>query len=84
MRRDEDNREEKYQAMCDQAMAAMAKVSALTSFVTPEILEAGEEKIMGFIDETPLSIYRFAMENTLRQKAHILTKERREHSGTDG
>lgn len=76
MRRDEDNREEKYQAMCDQAMAAMAKVSALTSFVTPEILEAGEEKIMGFIDETPpLSIYRFAMENTLRQKAHILTKE---------
>lgn len=76
MRRDEDNRDEKYQAMCDQAMAAMAKVGALTSFATPEILDAGEEKIMGYIDEDPdLSVYRFAMENTLRLKDHVLSKE---------
>lgn len=76
MKRDEDNREEKYQAMCDQAMATMAKVSALTSFTAPEILEAGEEKVMTLIDNNPeLSLYRFAMENTLRISDHVLSKE---------
>lgn len=75
MKRDEDNRVSKYQAMTDKCFAAIAKMSALSSFFTPELLEAPEDKILGFLNENKdLEIYRFAITETLRQKAHVLSK----------
>lgn len=75
MKRDEDNRVSKYQAMTDKCFAAIAKMSAVSSFFTPELLEAPEDKILGFLDENKdLEIYRFAITETLRQKAHVLSK----------
>lgn len=76
MRRDEDNRVEKYQAMCDKASASFAQISAMTSFVAPELLSYGEEKIMSFVDAEPeLEVYRFALKDAFREKDHILSKE---------
>ncbi len=75
MKRDEDNRVSKYQAMTDKCFAAIAKMSAVSSFFTPELLEAPEDKILGFLNENKdLEIYRFAITETLRQKAHVLSK----------
>ena len=75
MKRDEDNRVSKYQAMTDKCFAAIAKMSAVSSFFTPELLEAPEDKVLGFLDENKdLEIYRFAITETLRQKAHVLSK----------
>ena len=75
MKRDEDNRVSKYQAMTDKCFAAIAKMSAVSSFFTPELLEAPEDKILGFLSENKdLEIYRFAITETLRQKAHVLSK----------
>lgn len=75
MRRDEDNRISKYQAMTDKCFAAIAKVSAAASFFTPELLEAPEEKILSFINHNPeLEIYKFAINEILREKSHVLTK----------
>ena len=75
MKRDEDNRVSKYQAMTDKCFATIAKMSALSSFFTPELLEAPEDKILGFLNENKdLEIYRFAITETLRQKAHVLSK----------
>lgn len=75
MKRDEDNRVSKYQAMTDKCFAAIAKMSAVSSFFTPELLEAPENKILGFLNENKdLEIYRFAITETLRQKAHVLSK----------
>lgn len=75
MRRDEDNRVSKYQAMTDKCFAAIAKMSAVSSFFTPELLEAPEDKILGFLSENKdLEIYRFAITEILRQKAHVLSK----------
>lgn len=75
MRRDEDNRVSKYQAMTDKCFAAIAKISAVSSFFTPELLEAPEDKILGFLSENKdLEVYRFAITETLRQKAHVLSK----------
>lgn len=75
MRKDEDNRVSKYQAMCDRANAAIAKISAAMSFFTPELLEIPEEKLLGFIaEEDELKIYEFLIKDTLRMKAHVLTK----------
>jgi len=74
MRRDEDNRVEKYQAMTDRAMSAIAAASAQISYMTPELMEAGEERIYACMDEEPaLEIYRHAVENMFRSKEHILT-----------
>ena len=75
MRRDENNAETKYQAMTDQCNSVIAAVSASMAFFTPELLSASEETILAYIDATPgLEIYRFAICDTMRQKAHILTQ----------
>ena len=75
MRRDENNAETKYQAMADQCNSVIAAVSASMAFFTPELLSASEETILAHIDAAPgLEIYRFAICDTIRQKAHILTQ----------
>lgn len=75
MRRDENNAESKYQALSDQCTAAIAAVSTAMAFFTPELLSSSDEIILGYIDSTDgLEEYRFAIEDTLRQKAHILTE----------
>ncbi|MBQ2747724.1 MAG: oligoendopeptidase F [Firmicutes bacterium] len=75
MRKDEDNRVSKYQAMCDKSQVAIAKVAASMSFFTPELLDIPEEKLLGFIDEEEgLKVYEFLIKDTLRMKAHVLSK----------
>lgn len=74
MRRDEDNRVEKYQAMNDKAQGAIAKISTEMSFFTPELLASDEEKIMEFINsKEELKIYEFMIKDMFRKKNHILT-----------
>lgn len=76
MKRDEDNRESKYQSLCDKSMSAIAAAGAGTAFLTPELMQAGEEKVMKMIDEEEgLEIYRFMLKNTFRQKDHVLSDE---------
>ncbi|MDO4746639.1 MAG: oligoendopeptidase F [Bacillota bacterium] len=75
MRRDENNAESKYQAMSDKCGAVIAAVSASMAFFTPEMLDASDDVILGYIDENDgLKEYAFAIKDTLRQKAHILTE----------
>lgn len=74
MKKDEDNRVDKYQSMDDKCGSAIAKVSAAMSFFAPELLAADEEKILHYIDENPkLELYRFALEDALREKKHVLS-----------
>lgn len=74
MRKDEDNRVNKYQSMDDKCGSAVAKASAAMSFFAPELLAADDSTILGFIDENPrLSLYRFALEDALREKKHVLS-----------
>lgn len=75
MKRDEDNRVTKYQALADKCHALLAKASAAMSFFIPELLEIPEEKLLGFIkEESGLKIYEYLILDILREKAHILTK----------
>lgn len=75
MRRDEDNAQSRYQAMSDKCSAVIAAVSASMSFFTPELLSLPEEDIRTFLDSSEeLEEYRFAIEDTLRQKAHVLSE----------
>ena len=69
MKKDEDNREDKYQAMDDKCGSAIAKVSASMSFFTPELLEASEETILGYIaEEDGLKQYEFLLKAALKEK----------------
>ena len=75
MRRDENNADSKYQAMTSRCGAVIAKVSAAMAFFTPELLASPEETILGYIDQEPgLKEYEFAIRDTLRQKAHVLSE----------
>jgi len=75
MKKDEDNRVTKYQAMSDKAGTLIAKTSSYLSFFTPELLEIPEDKLMGFIQaEKGLQLYEHAIKDVLREKAHVLSK----------
>lgn len=75
MRRDENNAESRYQAMTNKCGSVIAAVSASMSFFTPELLSASENTILKYIEsEADLKEYEFAIKDTLRQKAHILSE----------
>ena len=74
MKQDEDNRVSRYQEMFGKAMAAAAKTTAASSFMTPELLASPEDKILGFIAEEPaLAEYEFNIRNIFREKKHVLS-----------
>ncbi|AOT69099.1 oligoendopeptidase F [Geosporobacter ferrireducens] len=76
MKKDEDNRVTKYQEMSDKAQGLSVEVQSSLSFLVPEILSIPEEKIKAFLEEhEELKLYQFYLEEILRQKEHILTKE---------
>ncbi len=75
MKKDEDNRVNQYQAMSDKAGTLIAKTSSYMSFFTPELLEIPEEKLRGFLEaEEGLKLYEHALNDILREKAHVLSK----------
>jgi oligoendopeptidase F len=75
MKKDEDNRVNKYQAMSDKAGTLIAKTSSYLSFFIPELLEIPEDKLRSFMNaEEGLKIYEHAINEVLREKAHVLSK----------
>ena len=76
MKLDEDNRESAQQAMMDKAISTIAKISALTSFVSPELTSLPEEQILSFLAEEPrLGVYDHMLRDLLRKKEHVLSME---------
>ena len=74
MKRDEDNADARYQALTDQCMSVIAAVSASMAFFSPELLSADEDKVYGFLTDTPeLQVYDFALRDAFRLKAHVLS-----------
>ncbi|MDD6154267.1 MAG: oligoendopeptidase F [Eubacteriales bacterium] len=76
MKLDEDNTVAKQQAMYNKAVAVISQVSALTSFVTPEIKEIPDETLLSFIaSDDDLKTYEFALKESMRSKAHVLSEK---------
>ncbi|GMA49978.1 oligoendopeptidase F [Alicyclobacillus contaminans] len=76
MRRDEDNTNATYQAMADQAMSLWVQTESAKAFLVPEILQIPNERIHAFLDaHEPLQLFRFELEELLRQKPHVLSAE---------
>ncbi len=76
MRKDEDNRVSKYQSMTDKAQGVSVEVQSSLSYMVPEILSIPENRMKEFLMENQeLSLYTFYLEEILRQKSHVLSKE---------
>lgn len=76
MRRDEDNDVSKYRAMADRTGEIGSEIQSMCSFVEPELVSAGREKIEGFMCELPsLSVYKHFFDNLFREAEHILDEK---------
>ena len=76
MRRDENNANPHYQALFDRAEGLSIQVGSSVAFIVPEILAIPEADLAAFIAGNPsLAVYQHALDEILRQKAHVLSKE---------
>ena len=76
MRKDEDNREPKYQAMSEKSQTLASQLSEALSFFAPELMEIPKETLNGFLREKQeLHTYVHMIKDILRQKEHIFTPE---------
>lgn len=65
-----------YQGMASKANAINALFQVAISFLDPEIISIGEEKLHQFLNEhVALQVYRHSIADTLRQGAHVLSTE---------
>ncbi len=76
MRKDEDTRLAKYQAMSDRARSLIAKAASSASYFTPELLACDEEILWSYLRESEeLGVYSHVICQLLREKSHVLSKE---------
>lgn len=76
MKKDEDNRIAKYQAMSEKAQSLSVETSMKLSFFTPEMIEISQEKLEAFLKEREgLKVYAFYFKDLMRQKEHVLSKQ---------
>lgn len=75
LNKDSDMRNQNYQAMFDRIQTLYAKVSSISSFINPEIVEIPEQKIQSMIGSNDeLKVYKHLIDNLIREKPHTLSK----------
>lgn len=73
---DQDTGNDTHQEMSQRFSSIIAGIESSISFITPEILELETAQLDDYYRQCPdLEAYRIALENTLRLKPHILSKE---------
>lgn len=75
MRYDQDTTNSFYQGMFQETQSIVTQYFSAISFITPEILKVGEEKINEFFNALPeLGLYRKALDDILRRRPHTLSE----------
>lgn len=75
MRHHENMADPTYQALSDKSKKLSVQVSEALSFITPEILSLSEEQLKQLIADPTLAKYKRTLEEMLRQKPHVLSKD---------
>jgi len=76
---DQDQRESQSQEMQGRSQSLNSRVGAATSFIVPEILTVGKDKLLSFLDASDeLKLYRFYLEDLLRTQEHTLSPREEE------
>ena len=61
------------------AQQLLTDLEAAQSFMNPELLEIGDDRVFSYLQDNPgLADYRFPIQETLRARPHILSKESEE------
>ena len=62
--------------MNNKSLSTLAQISANVSFFTPELLEADETVIKGYIYEVPaLKEFSFMLDSIMLSKPHVLSSD---------
>lgn len=76
LERDADQRQPEPQARFGRARQLLTDFGAATAWVSPEILEVGEDTVAEFLAEEPgLADFEFMLDDVLRQAAHTLDQQ---------
>lgn len=76
LQQDADNTDQHVQALSGEAEALAASFSNAASFIEPELIALGKEKVSSLLASEPaLADYKFYIENMLRLSDHILSAE---------
>ncbi len=76
MRRDEDTRDQTYQALTARAQSLAADASSAASFIEPELQDLDRDDLGALIDEEPaLEEYDHYFDDVLRMKPHTRSAE---------
>ena len=74
--KDSDMKNQNSQAIYDRTQSLSAKASSLSSFISPEILDIPEEKLLMMLSSnSELKVYSHYVDNLIRVKSHTLSKE---------
>ncbi|SIS92826.1 oligoendopeptidase F [Alicyclobacillus vulcanalis] len=76
MKLDEDTSESSRQVLFAEAQRLASEVQAQLSFFYPELVQLPPDKVEGWLETVDgLGLYRFFLEETLRERDHVLTPE---------
>lgn len=78
MKHDEDTGNSTYQSLKDKIFAYIAELSSKQAFFVPEILSINEDTLRKSLEKEDLKMYKFMIEDILKKKDHILSKEKEE------
>ena len=73
MRRDENVGDPAAQKRCDRAETALVRLSERTSFVTPQLIALGEEKLSEFAADPAFGDYDYMLRSLIRTARHTLS-----------
>ncbi len=74
MKKDEDNRNSKYQALSGKAEMLSTRISTATSFMVPEIISMDEKLLAEFVEDERLIYYKRYIDEIIRKKPYVLSQ----------
>ena len=79
LKSNEDTANSTYTGMKDKAQTLWVSLNAASSFLRPEMIAIGEEKVNAYIHiNAGLQMYKHYFDNLFRQQAHVLTPDKEE------
>lgn len=78
MKSDENTTNQKQQGILSQIQSYASEYFAMISYFTPELLSLDDEVIKSYLEDEDLKLYRFYIESVVKDKEHVLSKEKEE------
>ena len=75
MRHDEDQRAARYTSMQSRAMSLIVRFSSETAFVEPELTALPDSVLEGYLCDSNLADYDYALHQLIKMKKHILSEK---------